>query len=54
MFSVIIFAPGYVEFQHPVLLQTIRYETSAIDMTGMLLPGILDVIIVRVMTDRAD
>ena len=54
MLLVFIFAPCFVQFQHPVLLQTMRCESNALDMTGVLLARVLDVIIVRVITDRTD
>ena len=40
--------------QHPVPIQTVRCETSVLSMTGMLWAGVLGVIVVRVMTERAD
>ena len=48
------FAPYCVQFQHPVLFQTMRCDSGVLDMTGMLWVGVLNVITVRVMTDRAD
>ena len=35
-------------------IQTMKCETSALDITGMLWAGVLDVITVRVMTNRID
>ena len=54
MLLIFIFVKCYVQFKHPVLFQTVRYESSAQDMTGILWAGVLDVIIIRVTTDRAD
>ena len=53
MLPVFIFAPCYVQFQHHGMLQIVKCEASALDMTGMLWTAVLHVIIVRVMTDSA-
>ena len=54
MLSVFILSHAMYSCKTLFCFQTVKCETSAPDMTGMLGAGVLDVITVKVMTERAD